>query len=238
MSKRELIVNFLYVVVTILLLGKVFYGEWVYGIGLAPIGFCLFRLRKRDIKSKARRNLTRQFKELLVSISDSVNTGYSIENAIREAYKDLSQMYGENTRICKEIKIMISQLKVNIPVEKVISDFAYRTELEEAITFSQIFFVAKKRGGSMAEIIKNVTDTIVLKETVKEDIEVSITEKKMEQKIMSAIPLVLVEYISFASPGFLAVMYETWMGRGVMSVCLICYVAAYVWSKNICEVDV
>lgn len=237
-SKKEIVVNFSYVILTIFLLGKIFYGKWMYGIGLIPMGAYLFSLRKRDIQVKAKRELGSQFKELLVTISDLASTGHSVENAIRESYRDMLQMYGEKACICREIKIMVSQLNVNIPVEKVIADFANRTELEEAFTFSQIFCVAKKRGGSMVEIIKNVTDTIILKETVKEDIKVAIAEKKMEQKIMTIIPLALVGYISFASPGFLDVMYETWMGRIVMSICLICYMSAYVWSRKICEIEV
>lgn len=238
MNKKDIITSLLYVIVVTALLGKIFYGEWWYGVGLVPIGIYLFKLRKKDLAMEKKRNLRKQFKEMLLIISDLVNTGYSIESSIKESYKDLTQMYGTEGIICKEVLIMISQLKMNISVEKVIGDFASRIQLEEAYTFSQVFSVAKKKGGSMSEIIKNATDTIVLKENVREDVEVAIAEKKMEQKIMSIIPLALVGYISFASPGFLDVMYKTWIGRAVMSVSLICYMAAYIWSKNISEIKI
>lgn len=50
-------------------------------------------------------------------------------------------------------------------------------ELKNAILFSQIFSVAKRTGGNMPEIIKNVTDDIVMKENAREEINTSITEK-------------------------------------------------------------
>lgn len=237
-NKKEIFLNFIYVIAVIGLLGKLFYGEWLFGIGLVPIGVYLFKLRKRDIEREQKRKLLVAFKDMLVSVSDLTNTGYSVENAIRETYKELAHVYGEDSGICKEVMIMISQLKINVPTEKVIREFAKRTQLDEANTFSQTFSIAKKRGGSIAQVIKNITDTIVLKETVTEDIEVAISEKKLEQKIMSIIPLALVGYISFASPGFLDIMYETWMGRGIMSVCLVVYMVAFVWSKKISEIEV
>ena len=55
----------------------------------------------------------------------------------------------------------------------------------------------------MNNVIKRVIENIVIKESVKEEINVAINDKKLEQRIMTVIPLLLIGYISMASPGFL-----------------------------------
>ena len=55
---------------------------------------------------------------------------------------------------------------------------------------------------------------------------------------MSVIPLFLIGYISMASPGFLDIMYKSIMGNIVMTVCLIVYLLAYLWSEKIVKVSI
>ena len=112
---------------------------------------------------------------------------------------------------------------------------AERMELKNAILFSQIFSVAKRTGGNMSEIIKNVTDDIVMKENVREEINTSITEKRLEQKVMTLIPGFIIIYISVSSPEFLKIMYESIVGKIVMTICLILYLLAYIWGERIVD---
>lgn len=137
--------------------------------------------------------------------------------------------------MCKELEIAISQLKLNISTEKVLKDMAERMELKNAILFSQIFSVAKRTGGNMPEIIKNVTDDIVMKENAREEINTSITEKRLEQKVMTLIPGFIIIYISVSSPEFLKIMYESIVGKIVMTICLILYLLAYIWGERIVD---
>lgn len=238
LSKKDYFVNISIIIFSIFIIAKLFYGSFFAGIILLPSGIPLFRQRKKKINVKKMRVLELQFKDMLISVSDAMSTGYSIENAIRESYRDLLPVYGYDSDICKELRLMISRLKLNVRVEIIFSDFANRTKLKNVKMFCQVFSVAKKTGGNITEVIKSVTDDIVLKESVKEEINVAINSKKLEQKVMTVIPMFLIVYVSIASPGFLDVMYQSYMGRVVMTVCLICYLGAYLWSEKITDIKV
>ena len=97
---------------------------------------------------------------------------------------------------------MTSRLKLNTPIEMVFKDFAERTDLESAHMFYNTFSIAQKSGGNMNNVIKRVIENIVLKESVKEEINVAINDKKLEQRIMTVIPLFLIGYISMLPPVF------------------------------------
>lgn len=237
-SKKEYCLNISIIILVIFSIARLFYGSFWVGIIMLPMGIPILKQRRQNIYEKKIEKLEIGFKDMLVSVSDAMNAGYSIENAIKESYRDLLPIYGYDSDICKELRLMISRLKLNINAETVIEDFASRSDLKNVKAFSQIFSVAKRTGGNMTEVIKNVTDDIVLKESVKEEIRVTINGKKLEQRIMTVIPLFLVVYMSFASPGFLDVMYQTWMGRMVMTICMICYVAAFVWSEKVTAIEI
>lgn len=234
-SKKEKIANALVIQVIMITLGKLFYGNFIAGIFLTPVTVVLYKERIKSMIVKKRRTLERQLKDMLSSISDGLKTGYSVENAIKESYRDMRLMYGEESEICRQIKIMVSQLKLNAGTEKVIWEFSKRIQLKNAGLFAQIFQVAKKTGGNMPEVIKSVTDDIVLKEEAKEEISTTITEKRIEQKVMTVIPIFIIMYITISSPGFLDIMYNSLLGRMVMTVCIIAYVAAYIWGEKIIQ---
>ena len=234
-SKKEKAVVIMVIFMAIIIISILFYGTIYAVVILLPLGVPIYREQKRRIINKKKKELKVQFKDMLMVRSDSLKTGYSVSNALKESYKDMVSMYGRYSYICEELRIMISKIKLNVREEDIFKDFAKRTGLREAILFSRIFSVAKKTGGNMTEVIGSVTDSIVLKENVREEIEVSTTEKKTEQKIMTLIPMALILYVKMMSPDFLNIMYETNAGRIVMTICLVLYILAFLWAQKIVE---
>lgn len=234
-SKKEKTVVIMVIFMAIIIISILFYGTIYAVVILLPLGVPIYREQKRRIINKKKKELKVQFKDMLMVMSDSLKTGYSVSNALKESYKDMVSMYGRYSYICEELRIMISKIKLNVREEDIFKDFAKRTGLREAILFSRIFSIAKRTGGNMTEVIGSVTDSIVLKENVREEIEVSTTEKKTEQKIMTLIPMALILYVKMMSPDFLNIMYETNAGRIVMTICLVLYILAFLWAQKIVE---
>lgn len=232
-NKKENIINILVIGIMVFFMGRLFYGSFLYGFILIPIGVVLYEQRKKQIYLKRQKRLEQQFKDMLICLSDSIKTGYSMQNALREAYKDMIGMYGKDSEISRELREVISKLKLNMNVESTISEMAKNINIYNAILFANTFSVVKRTGGSIPDIIKSVTDEIVLKENVNREIEAAIAEKRMEQKIMSIIPMLLIIYVSFASPGFLDVMYTSVAGKLIMTVCIVLYFFAYLWGEKI-----
>lgn len=237
-SRKEYFLNISAIVAIIFIASKLFYGSYIVGVIMLPLGIPLLKQRKKIIYKKKMSALESQFKDMLISVADAMSTGYSIENAIKESYRDLLPVYGYDSDICRELRLMISRIKLNVTVETIFSDFANRSNMNNVKLFSRMLSVAKKTGGNLNEIIKSVTDDIVLKQATKEEIDVAANAKKLEQKIMTVIPMLLILYVNVTSPGFLDVMYYTVMGRVVMTVCLVCYVGAYIWSEKIVDIKV
>ena len=60
----------------------------------------------------------------------------------------------------------------------------------------------------------------------------------MEQKVMSAIPVLIVFYMEFTSPGFFDILYTTMAGRIIMTACFFIYLGAFLMARTFMEISV
>lgn len=189
-------------------------------------------IRKRQEK------LRNQFKECIRVVTASMQVGYSVENAFREAQRELEQLLGRQADICRELQQMNQQIRLNVPIEKLLEQLAYRSGVEEIFGFGQVFGYAKRSGGDFQRILQDTGERIVEKADLEQEIAVMIAGKQMEQKIMNVIPLGILFLIDRTSPEFLEMMYEGAFGRICMTVCLMAYGGAYLLSQKIVDIRI
>lgn len=207
-------------------------------IVLIPVGIGYYRRLKNECIRKKQERFLIQFKEMIQTFSAALNTGYSIENAIKESRKELRLLYSQDELIMREIDIMVRQLRVQIPVEQVIEEFADRVQLEDVESFAAVFVTAKRSGGDMMAIIRNTSEQIGDKIDVKREIDTVLAAKRYEFKVMSIIPFIIIAYMVLSFPEFMNCLYGNIAGIGVMTICLMIYVAAYYLGVKLIEVEV
>lgn len=207
------------------------------GIAYLPLTFFYSRVRSAAVREAQKAKLKKQFLYAAGLLSDYLRSGYSIENALVRSQAELREVYGEESRIFSEWKLMAAGLGINRSVEEVFHEFGVRSEVEEIRSFSEIFGIVKRSGGQLGEVIGSITEILSGQFAVEEQIETMITAKRFEQKIMNLMPLVILMYIKWASPDFMAAMYEGIVGRLIMAGCLVIYAAAYFWSEQIMKMN-
>ncbi|MDO5541483.1 MAG: hypothetical protein Q4F83_15690 [Eubacteriales bacterium] len=127
---------------------------------------------------------------------------------------------------------------MNRNLEELLSGLAYRSGLEDIQNFADIFAAAKRTGGNLIAIIRNTMQCIGQKEETRLEIETCLSAKKMEQNIMSLVPVLILVYIQMVSPGFMDSMYHNAAGIIIMSICLAVYGAAWYWGRKIVNIEV
>lgn len=222
----------------IVIVSYLFYGTWTCAILFSPYLIRYMKSWEKQAIKKRQQAFRLQFKEMIQSLSAGLNVGYSVENALREASKDLKGMYRKEETIIRELSYMIRQIQMNVTAETVLRDFAERTGEEDVQTFVTVFNMAKRSGGDTMEIIRNVVRQMGEKLDVEREIHTVIAAKKMELSIMSAIPFAMIVYLRISFPEFLSVLYNNLAGVIIMSVCLVIYLVAFEAGKRIVEIEV
>ncbi|MDO5415845.1 MAG: type II secretion system F family protein [Lachnospiraceae bacterium] len=220
------------------LVAYTFYRSLMVFVLFLPLGMSYPIFHRRMLKEARLFRLNQEFKEGILILAANLSAGYSIENALVNSSRELDMLYGEDGMINREFSGMARQVQMNRTVEQVFFDFADRSGLEDVKNFAQVFKAAKRSGGDLVVIINQTAGVIRDKNQVREEIANMTASKKLEQKIMNLIPFFLIFYIDSASPGFFGMMYESGLGRGLMTVCLGVYVFAFWLSKRILDIPV
>ncbi len=182
--------------------------------------------------------LEQQFKEGMVILAGNLSSGYAVENALAVSREELALLYGEDGLLTREFSYMVQQIRVNRTVEQVLAEFAERSGLEDVQNFSEVFSVAKRGGGDLSGIMRHTAEVLRDKMQVREEIRTMTASRQFEQKVMSLIPFFIVFYVESSSPGFFEQMYETALGRVLMSGCLAVYLVSLAVSRKILNIQV
>ena len=215
------------------ILAYFFYRSFFALIPLSVVGASAFSLIKRQKLEKAREELAGQFRECILAVSVSLQAGYSVENAFLECRQDMALMYGEEAPICQELKLIKRGLDINISLEELLVDMAGRSGCEEVAQFAQIFALAKRNGGNMAEIIRNSANQIGRQIELRQEIQMLLGGKKMELTIMKIMPFGILLYIDMGNPGYFDSLYHNIVGVAVMTGCLGLYLGAYLLGEHV-----
>lgn len=239
MSFAEKLLYVIFAAAVIFAVGYIFYHNvWICAVACL-LSLLYPKVRVKQIISKRQKKLLLQFKDLLYSLSTAVGSGQSVESALVTVRDDMLHQYGDpDTFIIQELNLMVSRVQMNQNIEEVFADFARRSTLEDVATFANIFEISKRSGGNMVKIIRQTVDIIAEKIELKTEMDTIISGKKLEQKVLTVIPIGLVYALSAADKDFMAPLYDGIGGRVVATIAIALIAAGYFWSKKITDIDI
>ena len=194
--------------------------------------------KNREHIRKRKKRLAVTFRDALNAMNTAVQAGYSAENAVRTALRDLERLYKADEDIVREFRFMDYQMQVNIPLERLFLDLSERSCEEDIENFAAVFLTLKRTGGDLPKILQKTTRMVSDKIDVTREIETVLAAKKMEQAFMSLMPAGIILYLKLVSPGFLDVVYRNLPGALFMSICLAVYVLSFYLGRRIVDIEV
>lgn len=213
-----------------------FYDSLLAFVILIPFSFLYFRIRRQKNKEKRIIELKNQFIQMISCMATSLRAGFSIENSLIEAAKDVERMFGCDSVMAKELQNMIVQINLGIRIEELMSDFSDRTGVEEIKDFATVFSIAKRSGGKFSEIIERCSLMMVANRETENQIEILISGKKYEQRVLSVIPFALIAALRYTSSDFISVLYHNLFGAALMSICILIYLLSLYLSEKISNI--
>ena len=205
-------------------------------VGLVTAKFFL-PIRKKQLIEKRRKEVLAQFRDMLSGLTTALGTGSNVIDSFISVCSDLLVQYDEDAYILKEMKTIISGVENNISIEEMIYDFGVRSGIDDIKDFADVFKITYRKGGNFKDIIRNTYEILGDKIEINQEIETTIASNKLEQKIMVAMPILLVGVIKMLSPDF-AANFVTPTGIIATTVAIIIFVAAYIVAKKMLDIKV
>lgn len=237
-SKKELIIYVILGSAFIGMIAYLFYDSVFAFLLLLPFAVLSLKEKREQLCRKRKQKLEAEFRDVILSVSSNLQTGYSFENAFQEAYKEIVVLYGNESLMAGELRLLLRKLANNEQLEDVLLNLAKRSGVQDIRDFADIFQIAKRGGGNLQAIIANTAEVIGDKQAVRNEIDTIMSEKKLEQLIMRYIPFFIIAYISVTSKGYFEGLYHNIMGQVIMTAALIVYGLACKLSDRILEIEV
>lgn len=215
------------IVVALFITGLIafFFYRSIYGLVTFPITlFFVGRYLRQEFEARRKSRALGEFKEMLSSISSSLKAGHSMENAIIDLEKDFNQMYAGESMLQDGILQMIQRLRLHVPCEKAMEEFVSEYGYEEMVNFAFMISFAKRLGGNYVRNVAEAANKLQQQLEIKQEVEATVAEKKLELRIMIAMPIAILIYIGTASYDFIKPLYGNIMGVVVMTLALVVYV--------------
>ncbi len=225
-------------ILLVCLFGYFFYRSLLITIIGLPISVLFLIYKAKETSEKLRHKMKEEFKETLVSVNGSLKAGYSLENAFIEAEREMTGFYGEKSLMVKELRNIKKGLSNGKVLPVLLYETGKRNGIEEISEFSSILIIGKQTGGNINEIIETFIHVAEDKIQVEQEIDTIISAKKYEQKIMNCIPFFIIFYIEITNRGFFNVLYNNFVGRIIMTFCLVIYLLSIYMAGRITAISI
>lgn len=221
------------------IIGYIFYKNIPLSLLAGFIAIPLLK-KYRSYKADKRINyLLMQFKDLLYSLSASVSTGKSMAEGLKEGLDSLRLVYDEHTPLVAELQSITKGIFENRGSEaELMSDFAARSGCQDIESFVDVYISVRETGGDMEKIISKTADILTDKISIEKEIKAIISQKQVEAKIITAMPLVILAGLNITSSGYIDPLYETIAGRIIMTISLAGIIFAYNLTEKITNIRV
>ena len=234
-SKKEYVLFAIQALGIVSLVSYLFYHSLLAMVLVIPFYPVFLRMKAQVLLQKQKSMLQEQFKEAICALATALGAGYSIENAWKEARKEVEKLFGEHALIVQELNHMLAHLEMNVSLEELLSDFALRSGLEDVGSFCQVFLFAKRSGVDFIGIIHATANRISRKVDLQREIITDLAARRLESRVMNMVPMFMLLYLNLTSPGYFDLLYGNLSGVIIMSLCLLFYLLAYVWSERMLQ---
>ena len=215
-----------------------FYHSVIAFVLMLGLAIPVFKEGRRTLFLRQQRLMRSRFLTAMELVTMSLRTGYAVENAFREALRELRRLYPPDDFIVVEFGNIVRGVDLNETIESLLSDLGQRSGVEDIRSFAEVFTAAKRTGGDLIAVIRNTVVSMQQKDETIQEIETELAGKQFERRIMCLSPVLILAYVSLTSPETLEVMYTTGAGAAVMTVCLVIYGAAVLWSSRIMDIRI
>ena len=239
LNLKEIMLLALASVLTGLSAGWLFY-DTLFGIILSPgIFFAVKKPVELYLADRRRRKLRDQFRDVLYSFSSSFALGAHMEEAMELASYQNADIYGADSDMNAELVHMIKKMRdvAGSDVE-LWNDLAIRSGLEDIYDFAKVFSACRDAGGNLVQAVDRAAVLIVEKINIENEMRTLFSQKKTEGRMMAIMPIAMIVFLRLSSPGYLSLMYETILGKILMTLALIAMIYSIYMTEKITRIDI
>lgn len=175
-------------------------------LGLALPYFFVMRATKTRLKKFAN-----EFPAALDIIVRGVSAGLPLSECLKTIAKETKEP------VRSEFQMLLNDQSVGMTLEKAAHRLAVRVPLAETSFFAIVLAVQSRSGGSLSEILNNLSQVVRGRKMLDAQIKTMSSEAKMSGRMIGSMPLLVAGALFYLSPEYIAVLTGTSTGQMVLA---------------------
>jgi tight adherence protein B len=193
------------------------------GIG-GPLAYLSIKGQRRRAKFNS------GLADMLQLMAGSLSAGYSVPQALDTVARE------STGPIAEELERALLQARVGVPLEDALEQIAERMR---SVDFSWIVMairVQREVGGNLAEVLKNVADTLRERDRIRRQVQVLSAEGRLSAWVLGALPVAFAIYLIIVRPEYIGLLVTSPLGLLMLVGTLILFVIGVFWLTRIVKV--
>ena len=239
LSKLEKLLFIIAVVILGIILSLLLYRNIIFAVVILPFTNRIRKYVEAMIIEKRKQDYMVQFKDFLFMASTSIGAGRSMKDAIGEAIPGIKDIYGGKAILAGELTKVHERLEIGGENDiDVLMDMAISSGMEDCVDFVTIYSICKSTGASLILALNKAASVIIDKMTIEREIRELVKRKESEGLIIFVMPVVVILFLNMCAPDYIAPLYETLVGRLIMTSVVAANIGIYGMIQKITSVQV
>jgi tight adherence protein B len=212
-------------------------GMMVVPIPLAPLGMAaagaylpyayVSKLRKRRVGA-----FEKSFPEAIDLLGRSIRAGHALNSGLEVIAEELADP------VSTEFRQVFEEQKFGLPLRDSLMAMADRIPLVDTRIFVTAVLIQRESGGSLAEILDNISYTIRERFKIRRQLKVYTAQGRMTGYLLAVLPIVMAVIIYTVSPEYMSVLFEESMGRFALGAAAVLQILGYLSIRKIIDIDI
>lgn len=185
------------------------------------------RMRKKRLAA-----FEKMLPDTLVLLAGSLRAGYSFLQGVEAVAQETEEpMSGELRRA-------LAEARLGRPVEEALGDIATRMASQDFEWAVAAIRIQREVGGNLAELLSTVADTMNQRTRLRGEVKALTAEGRMSAVVVALLPVFIGAYMSMAAPDYIATLFSSAVGWGMVTGSFLLAVAGFVWLQKIVNIEV
>lgn len=198
---------------------------------LSPWGlYSTYKIRQ-SLRERRDKAYMTQFQDFLMSFSMAASAGRTGKSLFTHSYEELKVIHPESGEFLQDLRALLARCAMDRDIFEEFSRYAAGRSREEIRVFAEMLYLISRKGGDACRVTSHCSDLIRDKIKLEADREVLLARQKMEMRMITIVPVIMLYMMKTMNPGYLEALYGSPAGIVALVAAIGC-IGVAIWMGN------
>jgi tight adherence protein B len=207
-------------------------GGLLLGILMAALAFPLPRLMLRTLRKRRLKKFNEQLEDALMSISNSLKAGFSINQAIDEVAESGIAPVGV------EFRLLSQEIRLGVPLVQALDNMNRRLGSDDFELVATAIITARQTGGELTATLERLAGLIRERVRIAGKLHAITAMGRLQALLIGAMPFLLLFGMYQVSPDLMTGLFDSFVGYVMVIAVVLLDIMGFLLIRKITTIDV